>query len=60
MQTGLEESKMYTQQLLKSDGRKLTLYSRYPIIEEISALAPAKSQFRQIHTGVGIHCGANG
>jgi UDPglucose--hexose-1-phosphate uridylyltransferase len=42
MQTGLEESKMYTQQLLKSDGRKLTLYSRYPIIEEISAPSPGK------------------
>jgi len=29
------ERKMYSQELLKPDGRKLTLYSRYPIAEDI-------------------------
>lgn len=31
---------MYSHKLLKSDGRKLTLYSRYPIADEISAPSP--------------------
>lgn len=28
---------MYSQELLKSDGRPLTLYSRYPIVQGIQA-----------------------
>jgi len=31
---------MYSQELLKPDGRKLTLYSRYPIAEDIPAPSP--------------------
>jgi UDPglucose--hexose-1-phosphate uridylyltransferase len=34
---------MYAQKLLKPDGRKLTLYSRYPIAEGISAPSPSKN-----------------
>jgi UDPglucose--hexose-1-phosphate uridylyltransferase len=32
---------MYSQKLLKPDGRKLTLYSRSPIAEEITASSPS-------------------
>lgn len=32
---------MYAQTLLKPDGRKLTLYSRYPIAEGIAATSPS-------------------
>ncbi|MEP0751391.1 galactose-1-phosphate uridylyltransferase [Trichocoleus sp. Lan] len=32
---------MYSQELLKPDGRKLILYSRFPIAEEITATSPS-------------------
>jgi hypothetical protein len=32
---------MYSHQLLKPDGRKLTLYSRYPISSELQATSPS-------------------
>lgn len=32
---------MHSQELLKPDGRKLTLYSRYPIAEELQAPSPS-------------------
>jgi UDPglucose--hexose-1-phosphate uridylyltransferase len=32
---------MYSHKLLKPDGRKLTLYSRYPIADDITAPSPS-------------------
>ena len=32
---------MFTQKLLKPDGRQLTLYSRYPIASDIQAPSPS-------------------